>query len=241
MLVGCGIMNKKEKIYMIIKVILIIFVFISLIRSIIIKNFTMSLVSLISLIIFCLPYLFGKILHVKFPIFLNLIICVFAFLSQILGDVYDFYLLIPWWDDFLHFTSGIMIIEIAYFFINIIGQNNNKIYLTPLYKVAISFFFTISILTFWECFEFSCDKFLGTDTQKDTIVNKINSSEFTKNNKDANRTIEMNSIIINNNDWIENYGGYIDIGLNDTMYDLLNGIAGTTIYSFVRYKFLKKE
>ena len=234
-------MSKKEKIYMFIKILLVVFILISLIRAIIINNFTMILVSLISLIIFCLPYLFGKIFHVKFPIFLNLIICVFVFLSQILGDVYDFYLLFPWWDDFLHFTSGIMIIEIAYFFMNIINQNNNKIYLTPLYKVAVSFCFTISILAFWECFEFSCDKFLGTDTQKDTIVNKINSSEFTKNNKYANRTIEMNSIIINNNDWIESYGGYIDIGLNDTMYDLLNGIGGAIIYSFVRYKFLKSK
>ena len=234
-------MSKKEKIYMFIKILLVVFILISIIRAIIINNFTMILVSLISLIIFCLPYLFGKIFHVKFPIFLNLIICVFVFLSQILGDVYDFYLLLPWWDDFLHFTSGIMIIEIAYFFMNIIGQYNNKIQLTPLYKVAVSFCFTISILAFWECFEFSCDKFLGTDTQKDTIVTKINSSEFTKKDKDANRIIEMNSIIINDNDWIENYGGYIDIGLMDTMHDLLNGIAGTTIYSFVRYKFLKSK
>ena len=78
-------------------------------------------------------------------------------------------------------------------------------------------------------------KFLGTDTQKDTIVTEINSSEFTRKNKGTDKYIKIDTLIVNNQDWNEKYGGYLDIGLHDTMYDLLNGIIGAFFYSIVRY------
>ena len=235
-------MSKSRKIYIFIKILLISLVTYIFFESVpsqpkppSLKTYTTSIVSVISLFIFILPNIVGKIFKVKFPMLLDIVICIFTFFAQILGDIYNFYLIIPWWDDFLHFTSGMMFIEIGYFFIDLIKINNSKICLSPLFMVAISFYFTITVLTFWECIEFGCDKFLGTDTQKDTIVTEINSSEFTRKNKGTDKYIKIDTLIVNNQDWNEKYGGYLDIGLHDTMYDLLNGIIGAFFYSIVRY------
>lgn len=37
------------------------------------------------------------------------------------------------------------------------------------------------------------------------------------------------------------YGGYIDIGLNDTMIDLLSGLYGAIMFSLFEYKYLKSR
>jgi len=41
-------------------------------------------------------------------------------------------------------------------------------------------------------------------------------------------------------DWMKKYGGYIDIGLNDTMLAFFNGLLGSLICSIGNYIYLKK-
>lgn len=234
-------MNISKKVYFLIKFILIVITVFSLFRVLLFKDYSMVIVSLLTLIVYALPNIVGKIFKVQFPFLLDIAICVFTFLSTILGDVYNFYVIVPWWDDVLHFTSGMMFVEIGLFFIDLIKKKNNKIYLNSLYKIAISFCFTITVLSFWECIEFGFDNILGTDTQKDTVITEINSSEFTRKNKKLDKKIYVDSIFVNDQDWKEIYGGYLDIGLYDTMIDLLDGILGALIYSCIRYRYLRKE
>ena len=65
--------------------------------------------------------------------------------------------------------------------------------------------------------------------QKDTIVTSITSTLFSQ---DKNKAVkkEINSLYINNIDFIKEYGGYIDIGLYDTMEDMLCALLGALLF-----------
>jgi len=234
-------MTNEKKIINIIKIILSLTVIYIFIKVLIAKKYVMALVSIITLIFFNLPNLIEKIFRVNFPPLLELSVCLFTFGAIIIGDIFEFYSIIPWWDDLLHFTSGFLFIAVGMFFIDIILKKNKKIYLPLILKIIISFCFTVTLLTIWECFEYGCDKLLGTDTQKDTIITKINSSELVKDNKSDSKIIDINSLYVNNNNWMNLYGGYIDIGLNDTMNDLLDGFMGALLFSIIDYFCLKNK
>lgn len=234
-------MNLKEKICFAIKFLLISIVLFTIVRTLIIRKYDMTFIAILTLFVFSLPYIVSKIFKIKFPSTLEIVIFLFAFLAQIMGDVYDLYIIIPWWDDFLHFICGMMFIEIGLFFISIIIRNNPKININLHLKFVISFCFTITILVFWECFEYGIDRILKTDTQKDTVITEITSSKFANNDNNNKKNMTINSIVINDVDWNKEYGGYLDIGLFDTMNDLIDGIAGAFIYSFFKYIFMKKE
>lgn len=76
--------------------------------------------------------------------------------------------------------------------------------------------------------------------QKDTFITKIYSVDLNENKVNQSVLLNINTLEVNGEDWIEKYGGYLDIGLYDTMFDLLDGLIGGTIYSVFSYVYLKK-
>ncbi len=92
----------------------------------------------------------------------------FAFLANVLGEIYNFYELFPWWDNALHFTSGILI---GFTVIIIVDYYQSKLYIRrSLYKdaiftIVIATAASISIAVFWEFFEFLVDYYLGGNMQ----------------------------------------------------------------------------
>ena len=83
------------------------------------------------------------------------------------------------------------------------------------------------------------DMTFNTDMQKDYIVDKINSVKFDENNLNKVHTVEIESLIVNGEDWISEYGGYIDIGLIDTMKDLFVNFIGALTFSVIGYFYSK--
>ena len=87
----------------------------------------------------------------------------------------------------------------------------------------------------WEFFEYTADNLFNTDMQKDTIVNKISSVNLKNSNafdpeiiKDINKTT-----IYYGNDTITLPDGYLDIGLIDTMEDLIVNFIGALFFSIL--------
>ena len=77
---------------------------------------------------------------------------------------------------------------------------------------------TIGVL--WEFFEFGMDRLFHMDMQKDTIVHTISSVMLDPTNKNIPITIDgITSVAVNGKDL--GFDGYLDIGLYDTMEDLL--------------------
>ena len=76
------------------------------------------------------------------------------------------------------------------------------------------------------------------DMQKDAIITEITSVKLNEEGKNKPETIKINSLEVNGEDYMEKYGGYIDIGLNDTMEDLIVNFIGAIVFCSLGYFYL---
>lgn len=97
---------------------------------------------------------------------------------------------------------------------------------------------TIGVL--WEFFECSMDLFFGLDMQKDTIVHSIHSVMLDP--AGANTPVEIDNItdVVVNGQSL-GLGGYLDIGLLDTMKDLFVNFIGAVVFSTIGYFYVKNR
>lgn len=93
----------------------------------------------------------------------------------------------------------------------------------------------MTIGVFWEFFEYGVDTHLHLDMQKDTIITTINIVTLNKDGKNQVVEVPIKSVTINEQDWTQQYGGYLDIGLHDTMEDLFVNFIGAVIFSIFGY------
>ena len=92
----------------------------------------------------------------------------------------------------------------------------------------------------WEFFEFGMDQILGYDMQKDTVIHTIRSVTLDPQGKNIPFVInDIQNIAVNGS--ALNLDGYLDIGLIDTMQDLIVNFVGATIFSFFGYFYVKKR
>ena len=98
----------------------------------------------------------------------------------------------------------------------------------------------MGIAAVWEITEFTIDRVLGKDMQKDTVIKEI-TSELLTDNRERLKVNEINSVIVNGRDFVKEYGGYIDIGLYDTMEDMIFAMLGTIFCMIIeKVKLFKK-
>ena len=211
-------------------------------RQIYLKEWFFAFTCFYTLIIFSVPKIIDKKFKIDLPDALEITIYLFVFAAEILGEINEYYLTVPWWDDLLHTVSGFVLAGVGIFFIDLLNKKNDIHFsLAPLYVVLASFCFSMCILVFWEFFEYGSDLYFKTDVQKDTIVTSINSVTFHEDNRNKPVKKDIETLIVNGENWNQNYGGYIDIGLHDTMNDLLDGCLGALIYSAFGYVYLKRR
>lgn len=224
-------------IYIILRVIVIVALAFSLFR----QDFQSAFICALCLILFLIPPLLEKTLKIELPSLLEILILLFIFASQILGDIGYFYVRVPHWDTILHTVNGFLCAAIGFALVDILNSNKQiKFDLSPIYVsiVAICFSMTIGIL--WEFLEFFSDMLLRTDMQKDTILNSISSVILDPTN--SNKTIRIDDIKnISINGELLGVGGYIDIGLIDTMKDLIVNFIGAIVFSVLGYFYLKNR
>lgn len=237
--------KETKKSSILIYFILRFLVILCLIRQIILGNFDSALLCILSLFLLLLPVIIQKKFKIILPNTLEIIIYIFIFAAEILGEIYNFYGNIPNWDLILHTTNGFLCAAIGLSLIDLLNHNSKKINLSPLYVAIASFCFSMTIGVCWEFIEYSGDKILLLDAQKDTIINTISTVELNPNKenetvvlKDINKTILYDS---NNKELATIEGGYLDIGLNDTMEDLFVNFIGATVYSILGYFYIKNR
>lgn len=234
--------KKNKKIVKIVNAILKIVVIIVLVRQLMLKEWFRAFTCLYALIMLSLPKIINKKFKIDFPNTLEITIYVFVVAAEIFGEVGQYFLKVSWWDDLLHTVSGFILAGVGIFFIDFLNKNDKQHFsLSPIYVTIASLCFSITILCFWEVIEYSTDLIFKTDMQKDTIITKVNSVTLNSNQENKPVCIEINSLEVNGKDWIEEYGGYIDIGLIDTMSDLIDGFIGASIYSVFGYFYLKNR
>ena len=112
--------------------------------------------------------------------------------------------------------------------------------LSPVYVSLVAFCFSMTIGVLWEFFEFGMDRLFLMDMQKDTIIHSITSVMLDPTNMNIPVTIgDITSVAVNGQEL--GFGGYLDIGLYDTMEDLFVNFIGALVFSFIGYFYIKRR
>ena len=238
--------NKKA---LVIYFVLRLLVIISLVWQILRQNWNNVFLCILTLILFTIPYFLDKKFNIKLPTVLESIILLFIFSAEILGEIQNFYGIFKHWDTILHTINGFLCAAIGFSLIDILNQNE-KIHmkLSPIFVALVAFCFSMTVGVLWEFFEFGADTFLKTDMQKDRIVQSI--STVTLHPEGKNVPIKIDNIQETDINYIDEAGnyntakienGYLDLGIIDTMKDLLVNFVGAVVFSFIGYLYIKNR
>ena len=184
----------------------------------------------LTLLLFTIPSFVERKLHIDVPNTLEVIILLFIFSAEILGEIQEYYLIFPFWDTMLHTINGFLMAAIGIAMVDILNRSRKfKVRLSPAFVAVVAFCFSMTVGVLWEFFEYGVDNFLHMDMQKDTIIPAVTSILLNSEGRNAAVTVPIESIVINGEPW----AGYIDIGLHDTMKDLLVNFIGAVTFSLI--------
>ncbi len=205
------------------------------------RNYENVFLCVLTLILMIMPSVMQATFKVEIPSMFEIIILCFIFAAEILGEISAFYVMFPHWDTILHTLNGFLCAAIGFSLVDIMNnQSKLKFELSPAFMSIISFCFSMTIGVLWEFFEFGMDMIGHFDMQKDTIINSITSVQLdpTHSNKRVSLT-GIEDVIINGESL--GLGGYLDIGLLDTMYDMIVNFAGAIVFSVIGYFYIKRR
>ena len=223
-----------------IQMVLTLIVVFSVIRQFFLGNYHNMFLGILTLILFMVPQFLDKKLSVTIPVGLETVILIFIFSAEILGEINAFYVKIPIWDSILHTTNGFLMAAIGFALIDLFNRSEKfSIKMSPYFVVFFAFCFSMTVGVLWEFFEFSMDQFFGLDMQKDWIVTAINSVKLNPTGANVPIHVDVQSVVINGEQW--NLGGYLDIGLIDTMKDLIVNFIGAVVFSIIGILYLKNR
>lgn len=187
-------------------------------------------------IILCLiPWVLERKFKIEISSKLFITVQLFIFASIILGEMQAFYLKFPLWDNMLHTINGILFSAIGLVLISTICKKNqyNMFSIKPIYLVLGTFCFSMTVGVAWEFYEFIMDVFFQRDMQKDTIIHTIKSMAIDETAYSLTVFDSITNVTVNGQNL--ELGGYLDIGLYDTMSDLFSNCAGAFLYGFIKY------
>ncbi len=213
------------------------------------RNFENVYLCVLTLVLFMLPAIFERKLHIDVPDTLEVIVLLFIYAAEILGEIREYYIAVPFWDDLLHTTNGFLCAAIGFSLVNLLNKDERvEFQLSPAYMALMAFCFSMTIGVLWEFFEWGADTFLHADMQKDEIIHAINSVNLDPLGRNVPHYIsDITDVILVQADGTQRalgLGGYLDIGLIDTMTDLFVNFIGATVFSLIGYfcmKFKKRS
>ena len=230
MLMSEGCMNKKGNyLNMIILILGESFTVATMIRYIIAGDWSRWVLAAATIFLIALP----KITELLFKKSLNsaiYILCTVYSAGHMVGHVYYLYYLLPWWDDLLHFTAGIIFALLGFEFSRALCRGRSAD-VSVLLIAIFGFCFSVTISVLWEFGEYAADVLFALDTQSDTIIHEISSFDLNPDPGIRGTVGNIDEVIINGQPL--GVGGYLDIGLIDTMSDLLLEALGAFIVSLV--------
>lgn len=194
---------------------------------------------LLTLILFAIPSFIESNTRIVIPDTLENVILFFIFAAQMLGEMRAYYVAFPFWDTMLHTINGFLAAAIGFSLVEILNQHKETTFrLSPLFMAVVAFCFSMTIGVIWEFFEYFMDLVFAMDMQKDTIVHTINSVMLDPTNTQKIVTIKGITETLVNGESL-GLGGYLDIGLHDTMKDMFVNFIGAVVFSLAGYFYVK--
>lgn len=194
-------------------VILRVLVVLVLIAQIFNRNFENAFLCILTLILFTIPSFIERTIHIDVPDTLEIIILLFIFAAEILGEIQAYYVHFPYWDTMLHTLNGFLCAAIGFSLLDILNRRGSLAFLL--------------------------------DMQKDTVVHSIGSVMLDPSGGNTPTAIQnITDVIVVTADGTQHslgLGGYLDIGLLDTMKDLFVNFIGAVVFSIIGYFYVKNR
>lgn len=220
-------------VYLILRGLVVVCMLLQLVRG----DLNNAFLCLFTLLLFTIPTFIEDKLKIEFPTVLESTVYVFIFAAEVLGEINNFYGMIPHWDTMLHTLNGFLCAGVGFSLVDLLNENSDNLNLSPFFVAVVAFCFSMTIGVFWEFFEFGMDQIVKTDMQKDTVVSSIYTvklNESGENKAIAVKDISQTYIVTGEEvQIIEN--GYLDVGLSDTMLDLFVNFEGALWFSIIGF------
>lgn len=210
------------------------------------RNFENVFLCILTLILFTMPSLLERKLDIDLPNTLEIIILLFIYAAEILGEIGAYYVTFPYWDTVLHTMNGFLCAAIGFSLLDILNRHNRaRFHLSPLYLAIVAFCFSMTVGVLWEFFECAMDHFFFLDMQKDAIIHNIGTIMLDPTG--GNHPVVLRNItdvVVVQADGTQTalgLGGYLDIGLMDTMEDLFVNFIGALVFSIIGYFYVRSR
>ncbi len=209
-------------------------------------NFENVFLCVLTLVLFMIPSFIERTIKIDVPDTLEVIILLFIFAAEILGEIGSYYTQYPYWDTMLHTLNGFLCAAIGFSLVDILNRSDRFTFsLSPVYLAVVAFCFSMTVGVLWEFFEWAMDNFFHLDMQKDTVVNAIGTVMLDPTGGNVPQHIKgITDVIVVTADGTQRslgLGGYLDIGLNDTMKDLFVNFIGAVVFSVIGFFYVKNR
>lgn len=155
---------------------------------------------------------------------LCLSVYIFALLYAVgpmMGQCWNFYYTISWWDKLLHISGGVMFAIVGAYFFELLTKRKDHFIGAAIFALC----FSMAIAALWEFIEFGADRFLGMDMQDDILVTHLTSYLLGEGIGVTGSIENIQSVVVNG----AQLPGYIDIGLTDSMLDMMLESLGALV------------
>ena len=212
-----------------------------LVRQIMLASYESAFFCVLTLLLLYVPSWVQVKLRIELPPPLEITILCFIFAAEILGEVNAFYVVVPNWDTMLHTLNGFLAAAVGFSMVILLNDDERlTFHLSPFFLALVAFCFSMTIGVLWEFFEFSMDYFFGFDMQKDTVIHSIHSVLLDPTRTNTVVTIpNIQDVVINGQSL--GVGGYVDIGIIDTMKDLFVNFVGAVVFSITGFFYAKSK
>lgn len=203
------------------------------------------LLCMLSLALISIPGILKKKLRISLPNVFEVAVCLFVYGAEILGEIENFYGIIPMWDTMLHTINGFLAAAVGFGIIDLLNAPSKRINMTPLFVALVSLCFSMTVGVMWEFAEFGIDAAFHTDMQKDWVVQSVSSVNFDAEQANNAATVDgiAYTVLYDENGGIlmTVEGGYLDIGIIDTMKDLWVNLLGAVVFSVCGYLYVHRR
>ncbi len=213
-----------------------------IVRNAVVGRFENVFTGVLASVLLLIPPFIEKSFRVKLPTTLEVIAYVFVFCAEILGEIGNFYQRFPFWDAMLHTVNGFIFAAFGFCLVDIFNKSKRfRFMLSPVFLAVVAFCFSMTIGVLWEFLEFAADSFLNTDMQKDALRTAINTVTIPNDlgEKVTHVTDITQTVIYTADGKSIALGGYLDVGLADTMKDLFVNLIGAAAFSVIGYFYVR--
>ena len=216
-------------------------VLVALVRQIFLHNYEGAFFCILTIVLLYIPSWLQVKLRIELPPPLEITILCFIFAAEILGEVNAFYVNVPNWDTMLHTLNGFLAAAVGFSMVLLLNDDERLTFdLSPFFLALVAFCFSMTIGVLWEFFEFGMDFFFHTDMQKDTVINAVYTVALDPTR--TNKVVAIKGIqdVVINGESL-GLGGYLDIGIIDTMKDLFVNFIGPVVFSVTGFFYARSK